>query len=199
MEVTLKQAALVSVNNGTIIVTKNKQNYTYKNASIKSVVNGNITIEVYNPYKAGDYLRVRVFDNVWITLVYKEYNHEEIKLHFFASSNGDSYKNNDSWFKNLAYDSEDIRYATPAEIEEFHDLLHANGKHWNAETLQLEDYVWKPMVGYPYYYIAAAARIHCMINEDTPADKAIIGIGNCFQTEKEAEQYVDKFKKVFKR
>ena len=106
MEVTLKQAALVSVNDGTIIVKKNGKNYTYKNASVKSIVDGNIT---------------------------------------------------------------------------------------------LEDYFWKPMVDYPYYYICASGKVCNTINDGTFADKDIISIGNCFRTEKEAEQYIDKFKEVFKR
>lgn len=199
MEVTLKQAALVSVNDGTIIVTKNKQNYTYKNASVKSVVNGNITIEVSNPYKRGDYLRVRIFGDKWVTSVYKEYSHEKSKLHFFVSSNGSNYRHNDSWLRDLAYDSEDVRYATPAEIEEFQDLLHSHGKHWNAKTFQLEDYLWKPSMGQPYYYIAASARVRCTVNDGAPLDIDMIYIGNCFKTEKEAEQYLDKFKEVFKR
>lgn len=199
MEVTLKQAALVSVNDGTIIVKKNGKNYTYNNASVKSVVNGNITIEISNPYKKGDYLRVRVFGDEWITLVYKEYNHEKNRLHFFVSSNGDNYRHHDYWLKDLAYENEYIRYATPTEIKEFQDLLHSHGKHWNDETLQLEDYFWKPRIGQPYYYIAASARVHNTINDGCPADKDMIAIGNCFQSEKEARQYLDKFKEVFKR
>ena len=199
MEVTLKQAAVVSVNDGTIIVKKNKQNYIYNNASIKSIVDGNITIEVSNPYKVGDYLRIRIFGNTWVTLVYKEYDPHKTSLKFFVSSNNGDYRYDNDWLRDLAKDCEDIRYATPAEIEELHNLLHENGKHWNEETLQLENYIWKPIIGQPYYYIAASAIVHCMINEGTPVDKAIIGIGNCFRTEKEAEQYVDKFKKAFKR
>ncbi len=201
MEITLKQAALVSVNDGTIIVTKNKQNYTYKNASVKSIVNGNITIEVSNPYKRGDYLRVRIFDNVWITLVYKEYDYIKGNLHFFVSGNGHDtiYRHASSWARSLAYESEDVRYATPAEIEEFHDLLHSNGKHWNDETFQLEGYFWKPRIGQPYYYIAASAQILDTTNDGCPADSAMISIGNCFKTKEEAELYLDKFKKVFKR
>lgn len=199
MEVTLKKAALVSVNEGTIIVTKDKQNYTYKNASVKSVVNGNIILEVNIPYKKGDYLRVRIFDDVWVTLVYKEYDSNKGIIHFFVSSNSGGCSYNYCWSRDLMRESEYIRYATPAEIEEFHDLLHSKGKHWNDKTFQLEDYFWKPRIGQPYYYIAASARVHNTINDGCPADKDMIAIGNCFQSEREAEQYLDKFKKVFKR
>lgn len=197
MEVTLKQAALVSVNDGTIIVTKDKQNYTYKNASVKSVVNGNITIEVANPYKKGDYLRVRIFGDVWVTLVYKEY----IKgiLYFFISENRGDYIHDGNWLRNLMCESKDVRYATPEEVINFHDFLHSNGKHWNAETLQLEDYFWKPRVGYLYYYISASGQILDTTNDGCPADSAMISIGNCFQTDKEAEKYLDAFKEAFKR
>lgn len=199
MEVTLKQAALVSVNNGTIIVTKDKKNYTYNNASVKSVVDGNITIEVSNPYKVGDYLRVRVFNDVWVTLVYKEYNHHKDRLYFFVSENSGGYRHNSEWSRNLIYESEDVRYATPTEIEEFYDLLHSNGKHWNETTLQLEDYFWKPNYNQGYYYISSYAEINYTVNNNVTIDKKIMAIGNCFQTKKEAELCLDKFKEVFKR
>lgn len=199
MEVTLKQAALVSVNDGTIIVTKNKQNYTYKNASVKSVVDGNITIEISNPYEKGDYLRVRIFSDVWVTLVYKEYDSNKGRIHFFVSSNDGGCSYNCYWSRDLMRESEDIRYATPAEIEEFHDLLHSNGKHWNAETFQLEDYFWKPGMKQLYYYITSSAEITNTTNDGCIIDKDMIDIGNCFQTATEAEKYLDKFKEVFKR
>ena len=199
MEVTLKKAALVSVNEGTIIVTKDKQNYTYKNASVKSVVDGNITIEISNTYEKGDYLRVRIFDDVWVTLIYKEYDSHKGILHFFVSDNTGSYRHNGSWSRDLFRESEDVRYATPAEIEEFHDLLHSKGKHWNDETFQLEDYFWKTRLHQQYYYITSFAKVNLTTNDGCPSDKEMIAIGNCFYTEKEAEQYLDKFKKVFKR
>lgn len=199
MEVTLKQAALVSVNDGTIIVTKNKQNYTYKNASVKSVVDGNITIEISNPYKKGDYLRVRVFGDEWVTLIYKEYDSNKDRIHFFVSSNDSGCIYNYNWSRDLMHESEDVRYATPAEIEEFQDLLHSHGKHWNAETFQLEDYFWKPRLHQQYYYITSFAKVHLTTNDGCPTDKEMIAVGNCFYTEKEAKQYLDKFKEVFKR
>lgn len=199
MEVTLKQAALVSVNDGTIIVTKNKQNYTYKNAYVKSVVDGNITIEISNPYEKGDYLRVRIFSDVWVTLVYKEYDSNKGRIHFFVSNNDGGCSYNCYWSRDLMRESEDVRYATPVEIEEFHDLLHSNGKHWNEKTFQLEDYIWEPRIGQPYYYISPYAKVHSITNVGCPTDKDMIAIGNCFQTEKEAELYLDKFKEVFKR
>lgn len=199
MEVTLKKAALVSVNDGTIIVKKNGKNYTYKNASVKSVVNGNITIETSNPYKKGDYLRVRIFSGVWVTLIYKEYDSNKSRIHFFVSSNDGGCSYNYNWSIDLMHESEDVRYATPAEIEKFNDLLHSNGKHWNAKTFQLEGYFWKPRVNYPYYYISASGTIRETTNNCSPADINMIAIGNCFYTEKEAKQYLDKFKEVFKR
>lgn len=199
MEVTLKKAALVSVDEGTIIVTKDRQNYTYKNASVKSVVDGNITIEISNPYKKGDYLRVRIFGDVWVTLVYKEYDSNKGRIHFFVSSNDGGCSYNYYWSRDLMRESEDIRYAIPAEILEFNVLLHSNGKHWNAETFQLENYFWKPRLHQQYYYITSFAKVNLTTNENCPSDKEMIAIGNCFYTEKEAKQYLDKFKEVFKR
>lgn len=199
MEITLKQASLVSVNDGTIIVTKDKKNYTYKNASVKNVVNGNITIEVSNSYKKGDYLRVRIYSNVWVTLVYKRYDSNNRNIHFFISNTDGSYIHDNYWSRDLMCNSEDVRHATIAEILEFNDLLHSKGKHWNTETFQLEDYFWKPRIGYPYYYISSFAQILDTTNDGSPADKDMIAIGNCFKTKEEAKQYLDKFKKVFKR
>lgn len=199
MEVTLKKAALVSVNEGTIIVKKNGKNYTYNNASVKSVVNGNIILEANIPYKTGDYLRVRIFGKTWVTVVYKEYDSKVGNVHFFISGNGLASRCGASWARSLEYENEDVRYATPAEIEEFHDLLHSNGKHWNDETFQLEDYFWKPRLHQMYYYITASAKLSITTNDGRPTDKDMIAIGNCFQSEKEARQYLDKFKEVFKR
>lgn len=199
MEVTLKQAALVSVNDGIIIVKKDGMNYTYKNASVKSVVDGNIILEVNIPYKKGDYLRVRIYGDVWVTLVYKEYDHNKNKLSFFVSENVGSYRYDSNWVRDLIRESEDVRYATPAEILDFKVLLHSWGKHWNAETLELENYFWKPRVGQAYYYISGGAAIVPTTNDGGSIDRAMISIGNCFQSEKEAEPYLDKFKEVFKR
>lgn len=38
-----------------------------------------------------------------------------------------------------------------------------------------------------------------IIKKNCTADRAMIKLGNCFQTKKEAEKYLDKFKEVFKR
>lgn len=199
MEIVLKQAALVSINDGTIIVKKNGNNYTYNNASIKSVIDGNIILEVSNPYKKGDYLRVRIFGDVWVTLIYKNYDPHKSSLHFFVSENSGGYRHDGTWGRSLEHDSEDVRYATPAEILEFKAFLHSKGKYWNAETLQLEDYFWKPKLHQMYYYVSGYAKIGLTANDGCPIDKDMIAIGNCFQTEKEAEPYLDKFKEVFKR
>lgn len=199
IEVTLKQAALVSVNDGTIIIKKNGKNYTYNNASVKSVVGGNITIEISNPYKKGDYLRVRIFGDIWVTLVYKKYDPYKSSLHFFVSENSGGYRHNDNWLRDLISESEDVRYCTPKEIIDFHDFLHSNGKHWNAKTLQLEDYFWKPRLKQMYYYITSSVEIAVTTNDGCIVDKDMIAIDNCFQTEKEAEPYLDKFKEIFKR
>ena len=90
------------------------------------------------------------------------------------------------------------RLATSSEIEHFHELLHKNGKDWDAEKKQLVDWQWKPNVGDNYWYISAKGRIVMYEWNSSPADEIGLAFGNCFPSREEAEAALERVKKALK-
>lgn len=56
--------------------------------------------------------------------------------------------------------------------------------------------LWKPEMWQEYYQIDWDARVFDMTYDDTSGDRGAIGIGNCFQTKKQAEFMVEKLKVI---
>lgn len=90
------------------------------------------------------------------------------------------------------------RLATPAEVERFHELLHKQGKDWDAEKKQLVDWKWKPKAGENYFFISSKLFVEDTSNDEFDVDEARIRRGNCFRTREEAEAMAEKIKKLLK-
>ena len=58
--------------------------------------------------------------------------------------------------------------------------------------------VWKPKIDEKFYYINSFEEIVESYWVDNNADNRVFNIGNCFQTEAEAQAMADKFKELLK-
>lgn len=75
--------------------------------------------------------------------------------------------------------------------------------NFNDEDIVAEDWkiyeekptqVWKPNVGDKYYYISNTGSILYYMYDEDVTNKAIISIGNCFETREEAEHMLEKIR-----
>ena len=92
----------------------------------------------------------------------------------------------------------DYRLATSSEIEHFHELLHKNGKDWDAEKKQLVDWQWKPKEREIYWYISTDGLIASDVFSNDEIDNGSYDFGNCFRTEEEAKAAYERVKKALK-
>lgn len=129
MKTTFKNAKLVSVDNGTIVL--NEEDSTrifFKDASLVSIVDGNITINHpdynYN-FKDGDIVVFYNFTTAGKTI--QRYKHQIHDLVYFHGFIGDSL--NCSKLEN-SY----LYPASPAEIEEFKIVEKQNNVYWDQST-----------------------------------------------------------------
>ena len=58
--------------------------------------------------------------------------------------------------------------------------------------------VWKPKIDEGYYYIDSGLDVPLCNWLDDSMDDSLFNIGNCFQTEAEAQAMADKFKELLK-
>ena len=56
--------------------------------------------------------------------------------------------------------------------------------------------MWEPEIRGNYYFISGASHINCNPYDDDDTDKRFQSIGNCFQTEKQAEFMVEKLRVI---
>ena len=90
-----------------------------------------------------------------------------------------------------------ISPVTPAEQQAFDDFCKSEGKIWNKEKLQWEEYIWMPKKDEKYYYINTIGEV-AHTNNTLSLDQLRIEFGNCFQTIEKAEIAAEKFKEFFK-
>ncbi len=91
-----------------------------------------------------------------------------------------------------------LRLATPSEIERFHELMHKNGKDWDAEKKQVVDWQWEPKKNERYYYIDNDSDILCDTWDEFLIDDDRYNFGNVFRTREEAEAALERVKKALK-
>ena len=94
---------------------------------------------------------------------------------------------------------EGCRYATESEKQAFLNELEKYGYTWNAEKKCLEEYVWKPEKGEEYFFIGIDLKVYSNPYYNTHIDHSLISIGNCFQTEEQAEKKAEELKEVLKK
>lgn len=108
--------------------------------------------------------------------------------------------NNGEIEKDFTFPKEDFRLVTPSEVERFHELLHKNGKEWDAEKKQLVDWKWKPKQEEDYWAVIIDVTIitfnFTWLGSET--DKERYGLGNCFRTKAEAGAAAERVKKALK-
>ena len=98
----------------------------------------------------------------------------------------------------------DIKYyrlATSLEIENFHKILHNNGKDWDAKKKKLVDWVWKPSIHEAYYILETNCgniEVRTRVCFNDYIDKALIKNCNFFRTVEEAELAAERVKKALK-
>lgn len=94
---------------------------------------------------------------------------------------------------------EGCRYATESEKQEFLEKLKEAGYTWNAEKKCLEKYIWKPKVDEVYFFIGINLKIYNSTYTNSYVDNSLISVGNCFQTEEQAEKKAKEFREVLKK
>lgn len=102
-----------------------------------------------------------------------------------------------SWCDTL---EENTRLATEEEKQLLLDVLHANGKDWDADKKQIVDYRWKPNYRELYYNInySLDIQIDSHVWYGDALDEICFSNGNCFKTTEEAQKYADKFFEILK-
>lgn len=72
----------------------------------------------------------------------------------------------------------------------YEDIIAEDWKVWDEKPTQ----VWKPNVGDKYYYISNTGSILYYMYDEDVTNKAIISIGNCFETKEEAQHMLQKIR-----
>ena len=89
---------------------------------------------------------------------------------------------------NLLRESDNVPAYSWSTLEKFPNIL----TDW-FEKIK-EPTRWKPEKNQKYYYAASSGRILDDVLGDYDSDQKLFNIGNCFQTEEEAERAVEKLK-----
>lgn len=190
-----KNASLVSVVNGSIVIKDSNGEHTFTNASVVSVNNGTIIIESEWEPKKGELAKVtntcidayciidKIVDGHLFVFGWKKIDFD---THCLKS---------DFWLTNL---QTKISPVTPEEQKEFDDFCKSQGKIWNKETLQWEKYKWEPKRGEKYYYIDNLGDVSCTTYNTSTLDSIRIKFGNCFQTKEQAKSAAEKVKELLK-
>lgn len=110
-------------------------------------------------------------------------------------------------------DIKEIRLATEKEIQFLFNVLHANGKDWDAGNKQIVDYEWKPKDGEefwysdyfnddnlnPCFYPCKGKYISDKGDDDFDYNSLIAhNSKKCFKIEAECQVYCDKLNEVIK-
>jgi hypothetical protein len=192
-----KNASLVSVVNGTIVVKDSTgREHTFTNASIVSVNNGTIVIETEWKPKKGELIKLTGC-NTNCYCIYRRCEENYIYDYGFkkiADSTLHTVIDNFSW----CIVGVTVSPVTPEEQKEFDDFCKSQGKIWNKETLQWEKYKWEPKMGETYYFIDTLGEVSCTRNNTLNLDPTRIKYGNCFSTKEQAKEAAEKLKEFFK-
>ena len=193
---TFENATLRTVNNGYIELDYNGKTDCFHNASVISVNNGIITIEVDWKPKEGELIKLTgrgtncycIYRQCEPNRIY-DYGYKKI-----ANSTLCTVIDNISWCTAGVI----ISPVTPEEQKEFDDFCKSQGKIWNREKLQWENYRWKPMYGDKYYCVnlASLSFVVCHTWAGDTIDYDYYNQNNCFKTKEEAEAKLEQIKKL---
>lgn len=93
-----------------------------------------------------------------------------------------------------------------ADVYKFsnHNLLWSEDGAWSSSVINILDFFtgrysiiknpWKPKNGNCYYYVAENNKISKVVWDDDNFDLAFYAVGNCFKTQKDAEEHIMEIK-----
>lgn len=192
---TFENATLRTVNSGYIELDSNGKTYCFNNASIISIKNSTITIEVDWKPERGELIKIKgscidsysIFDSLNDNLM-RIFGYKRIK-------GTDSKLQNDFWFIGATIK---ISPVTPEEQQAFDDFCKSQGKIWNKEKLQWEEYKWMPKENEVYYIIYGNGEVDHLRYKRSEFQDRYINFGNYFQTKEQAQKVAEEVKKLLK-
>ena len=198
MNYIFKNASVVSVHSGIIVLNVSGKTRTFSDAKLVSAVDGEIVLDLPRPILTeGAYLTVHlIYDdtNKQRTFIVKLDDTDAHRVCYHVSQCRTGIKYAESWLRTSI-----SRYATPEEIQELNDQLATEGKHWNPATMQIEKLRWKPKYSETYFAIIiniSGMYVSDYLYRDDPFDEQNCKLGNCFPTRKEAEAKLEQIQKL---
>ncbi len=194
---TFENATLRTVNNGYIELDYNGKTHCFNNASVVSVNNGSISIEIDWEPEEGELVKI-TGDCIDAYSIFHKYDKSTDTIVVYGQKriNKDSYSfGRCFWFPGR---QTKIHPVTPEEQQAFDDFCKSQGKIWNKEKLQWENYKWSPKPNEQYWYIASWGEIQYRYHKDMPIDQDFLRLGNAFPTKEQAEIVAEKVKELFK-
>lgn len=195
---TFENAALISVMNSSVIVKSAAGiEHTFTNASVISVNNGTIIIESEWEPKEGEL--VKITDNcIDVYSIFHRYDKSvnTIVVYGYKRISNDDHEFGRSYW--LPGSQTEIRPVTPAEQQAFDDFCKSQGKIWNKEKLQWEEYKWNPKHNECYWYVTSWGEVQYRYHKDMCIDEDFLQLGNAFPTKEQAKIAAEKLKELFK-
>lgn len=195
MKHVFRNASLVTVNQGYIELLSDNILHKFENASIVSIVDGNIVIEVNCPFKEGEFLNVMIPEIGLRTVILKNFNDNYTKINVYVSETKSSMITDVTW---IIDSLSDCSLAPMSDIVRLQASMRAKGFEQYPETKQVLDYSnWKPKNEECFYYVNSIGEIKRFTNKGYCA-KQLCNIGNCFKFKEQALTYAEKFKAMLK-
>lgn len=138
---TFKNATLRTVNNGFIELDCENKVHCFHNASVVSIQDGVITIQIEWIPKNGELIKVEGEDGLSYYVIFTSKNNRKLYGYGFVNANFNPYGNVKFYhFVWQLGDKIKLRPVTPEEVVTFEEFCKAKGFIWNAETFKWEDY-----------------------------------------------------------
>jgi len=198
MKLQFKNASLVSVINGSVVIKSNNNvKHTFTNASVISVNNGTIIIESEWKPKEGELIKMEGSGTNCYAIF------KTIKDYILCDYGYKSFTKNQIISSIIGWNLHGVTIspATLEEQKEFDDFCKSQDIIWNKETLQWEKYKWEPADGEMYFTINVTySGIYIAKNiwRNGAVDQTAYNYGNCFKTREETEIKLNKIKNLFK-
>lgn len=196
---TFKNATLRTVNNGFIELDCENKIHCFHNASVVSIQDGVITLQIEWIPKNGELVKVEGDDCLPYYVIFISQHNDMLYGYGYVNANFNPYGYNKfDHFVWLLGDKTKILPVSPEEAIVFEEFCKTQGKIWNKETFKWEAYKWSPKPGEHYWYAAAWGEVvsRCYIN--TPVDQGLLQLGNAFPTKEKAEKVAAKMMQFFK-
>lgn len=191
-----ENASVISIVDGNITLKYNDKLIYYSNASLLSVNDETVILECQD-FKKGDLIAVHSATNKYKGLyIYRELAKYENTLILHGGINNLT-KDVDTGYFLFVLSSQDIvRLASKEEREFFDEYCKKQGKVFNFKTDTWEEFKWKPQNGDKFYMVTSFGKTDIYIyNKDNEFQSAVVEIGNCFRTKQEAEKKAKEYLK----